>query len=309
MPEDQSASVFDLSHVCLAPKRLLDVTLSIRPGVTAVLGASGSGKTSLLNILAAFEKPSAGVVKSGARIFWAPQDGGLWPGMTVHEHLSAMTREKDAIARTLDAFELAAQATQVPATLSRGQQSRLTVARALLADCSALIMDEPLAHIDTNRRPPFWEAIRKSITARGQSLIFATHEPELVLGEAEHVICMSSGEVFTSGTVAELYWQAASPEHAAFLGPVNWVTREVQTAWFPQTNAAIPQCLRPEQLCVDAATSSPSPSPITVYAARFRGSHEELILHHAGLDETKTFWHRPSNPVLRPGIPVTLGER
>jgi iron(III) transport system ATP-binding protein len=307
MLEDQSASVFNLSHVCLAPKRLVDVTLAIRPGITAVLGASGAGKTSLLNVLAAFEKPSAGVVEGGARIFWAPQDGGLWPGMTVHEHLSAMTRSKDAIADILNAFELTEQASQVPATLSRGQQSRLTVARALLADCSALIMDEPLAHIDTNRRSPFWEAIRKSITACGQSLIFATHEPELVLGEAEHVICMRAGEVFTSGAVAELYWHAPSPEHAAFLGPVNWVTSTIQAAWFLQATDTIPQCLRPEQLRVEAAGSSQS--PVTVHAVRFRGSHEELMLHHAGLDEIKTFWHRPSKPVLKPGIQVTLGER
>ncbi|MEZ5330004.1 MAG: ATP-binding cassette domain-containing protein [Verrucomicrobiales bacterium] len=304
-----STSLFTLSQVSLGPKRLVDVTATIQPGITAVLGASGAGKTSLLNVLAAFERPSAGRIESPAKVFWVPQDGGLWPGMTVHEHLATMTRNQSAIADMLSAFELTEQAKQVPATLSRGQQSRLTVARALLADCSAIIMDEPLAHIDTNRRSRFWEAIRNSITERGQSLIFATHEPELVLGEAAHVVCMRAGKVFSSISVPDLYWHAPSEEHAAFLGPVNWISAAIRETWFSPDSTDIQPCLRPEQLQVRLDSAGGCDSPIAVIDVRFRGSHEELTLHHNAINETRTFWHRPSKPELKPGNQITLEKR
>ena len=78
-------------------QRLCDLTLRIEPGVTAVLGHSGAGKTSLLNLLVGFEKPDAGKLtaefnRSSHRIplFWVPADGGLWPHLTVLEHVAAV---------------------------------------------------------------------------------------------------------------------------------------------------------------------------------------------------------------------------
>lgn len=302
-----TSTVFNLSNVTLAPERLDNISISIRAGVTAVLGASGAGKTSLLNLLAAFEEPGTGSIERPPKLFWAPQDGGLWPGMTVREHLSAMTRDNQAIEELLDAFELGNCVKQTPATLSRGQQARLTVARALLADATALVMDEPLAHVDTNRRSAFWKAIRHSMASRNQSLVFATHEPELVLGEAEHVVCIESGRSCFDGSVADLYWNAGSASDAAFLGPVNWVTEDIRMGWFAKERSEVPKCLRPEQLQVDQ--SADADALITVTSANFRGSHEELILRHDESGEYRTFWHRPISNHLNPGMPVSLSLR
>ncbi|MGK0185076.1 MAG: iron(III) transport system ATP-binding protein [Verrucomicrobiales bacterium] len=301
---DNTTSIFYLSEATLKPKRLVGISVAILPGVTAILGASGAGKTSLLNLLAGYEEPTSGSIERPAKIFWAPQDGGLWPGMSVREHLSVMTRDETAIKESLEAFELGECARQVPATLSRGQQARLTVARALLADATALVMDEPLAHIDTNRRSAFWSAIRQSITQRDQSLVFATHEPELALSEAEHVVCLKSGKCCFSGNVTDLYWNATSAGDAAFLGPANWVTDEVRTQWFADEVRAVPHCLRPEQLQVNQVAHENA--AITVKAVSFRGSHEELQLQHLSSAECRTFWHRPKSAELKSGAAVTL---
>ena len=74
-----------LENVALAPARLRDVSLTLRPGVTAVIGWSGAGKTSLLNVLAGFEKAERGSVRGPASLAWVPQDGGLWPHCTARK--------------------------------------------------------------------------------------------------------------------------------------------------------------------------------------------------------------------------------
>ena len=85
-------------------QRLRDITLRIEPGVTAVLGHSGAGKTSLLNLLVGFEKPDAGKLiaefnRGSHRIplFWVPADGGLWPHLTVAEHIAIVAQAPTAI--------------------------------------------------------------------------------------------------------------------------------------------------------------------------------------------------------------------
>jgi ABC-type multidrug transport system ATPase subunit len=86
--------LWQLENVRLG-QRLHDVTLRIEPGVTAVLGHSGAGKTSLLNLLVGFEKPNAGKLTAEFNrgthriaLFWVPADGGLWPHLTMLERPS-----------------------------------------------------------------------------------------------------------------------------------------------------------------------------------------------------------------------------
>jgi len=89
-------ALWELQRVSLGT-RLRDVTLTIEPGVTAVLGQSGAGKTSLLNLLVGFEPVDDGQIATGFTrgehalpLFWAPQDGGLWPHLTARQHLEAV---------------------------------------------------------------------------------------------------------------------------------------------------------------------------------------------------------------------------
>ena len=190
-----------------------EVSLQIQAGVTAILGPSGSGKTSLLNLLVGFERPSSGeVVFHGASttrrldLFWAPPQQGLWPHLSVREHLTTVSTcdPQHAIAeanRLLEKFDLLIHADARPDTLSLGERSRLNVARALCSQAAILVMDEPLSHVDLVRSQNYWKAIRDECAALGTSLIFSTHSPDVVLREASQVVCLADGCVTYCGDV------------------------------------------------------------------------------------------------------------
>src|SRR5262245_42411383 len=96
MPE----RLWGIERVCLGGRprhRLRDLSCSIESGVTAVIGASGSGKTSLLNLLVGFERPDSGRVAfapppgDGLALFWSPAERALWPHLDVRQHLEAVS--------------------------------------------------------------------------------------------------------------------------------------------------------------------------------------------------------------------------
>ena len=293
-----------LENVALAPARLRDVSLTLRPGVTAVIGWSGAGKTSLLNVLAGFEKAERGSVRGTASLAWVPQDGGLWPHCTAREHLAIARPDGEGLDALLTAFDLTARAGARPHELSQGEQARLSVARALAARAAVLVMDEPLAHVDPARAGSYWRVIREHLAATGASLVFSTHLPEIALGEAERVVCLSAGRVVHDGPVRELYAAPPSAELMTFLGPGNWLTPDEAALWLG-AEIESPRCFRPEQVAVKRAAAG----EIAVGGVRFRGAVEELELRHAHAAGSRMFFHRPVDGGLKTGDRVTLGVR
>ncbi|MCA9043639.1 MAG: ATP-binding cassette domain-containing protein, partial [Planctomycetaceae bacterium] len=160
--------------------RLSGVSLEIPTGVIAVLGLSGAGKTSLLNILARFEKPDEGSVtflkntESRLPVYWSPSDNGLWPHLTAWQHLEVVCDSPD---KWLAQFDLTEVADSLPETLSMGERSRLSVARALATNTTALIFDEPLNHVDRARLHGYWDVICRTCAERNTSLLFSSHDP------------------------------------------------------------------------------------------------------------------------------------
>jgi iron(III) transport system ATP-binding protein len=275
-------------------KRVRDVSLSITTGVTAVLGHSGAGKTSLLNLLVGFEKPTAGTIYGRPATFWVAQDFGLWPHLTAAEHLQAVNYQK---ADLLDEFDLRDRADALPHRLSQGERSRLSVARALATEATVLVLDEPLAHVDPARVGKYWEVIRR----RAKSLVFATHSPRAVLAEAKQVICLQEGRVIYSGEVEELYWRPTTPELAACFGEANWLGPDESRLWLRREESAA-RCYRPEQIELETAPES----PLVVESARFEGAVAEVELRHESNGKRRRFWHRPSGNHLAKGTRVVL---
>jgi ABC-type multidrug transport system ATPase subunit len=293
-------------------QRLRDFTLQIESGVTAVLGHSGAGKTSLLNLLVGFEKPDAGQLarqfnRGSHRIplFWAPADGGLWPHLTVSEHIAAVSDESaDVAARTnewLEQFDLTHRGGSRPDTLSAGEQARLSVVRALAADAAVLVMDEPLEHVDPSRVGPYWKIIRRHLAAQGASLVFATHSPGPVLAEAQRVICLRDSRLQYDGNVGDLYWRAGSQELAGCLGEGNWLEPEAARLWLQQKEPRA-RCFRPEQISVQLTGES----PFVVESARFQGAVAEVEVRHEPTGAVRAFYHRPSNNHLARGAHIVL---
>jgi len=317
--------LWSLEQVSLG-QRLRDVTLRIHGGVTAVLGPSGAGKTSLLNLLVGFERPDAGrlalhlpndahrrspscagtneVPVDGGPvytrpIFWAPQGDGLWPHLTAREHLVYMQgADPDLL---LAEFDLTSRAQARPETLSQGERARLAVARALAAEAAVLVMDEPLAHVDPMRVGKYWDLLGRRLERTGTALIFATHAPGTVLAQAQQVICLREARVVYAGAVQALYDQPASAELAECLGEFNWLEPDDARRWL-QREEAVARCYRPERLAVVAAATG----GLIVESARFQGAVAEVVLRHEASGEVRRFWHRPAGGDWVCGMRVKL---
>lgn len=322
--------------------RLDQVTVSIPQGRVAVIGASGSGKTSLLNVLVGYERADFGEVKadtgirtpdssdSGKMTFWSPPDFGLWPHMTVQEHLQAVepTGNERRVERLLEAFGLEDISRAYPVTMSQGECSRLSVARAVSARSRVLVLDEPLEHVDSALCDRCWQVLRHEVIDSGASLIFSTHSPERALSEADWCLCLDTGRLVWAGPVEELYERPASPELARFLGPCNWLDANQQQAVLPgdqpcaiidpstkaHTNGgSTPHCssspqlsplrpVRPERLQLLSDDSG----YYEVITERFSGSVAEVDLRQVTSGTTQRIYHRPPRPSLRPGQRVSF---
>ena len=295
--------LWQLDDVSLAPARLRGITLAIPRGVTAVLGWSGAGKTSLLNLLVGFEKPDAGTISGPAKTAWVPQNGGLWPHCTAREHLEIAGASPTKCDALLATFDLAEKARALPDALSEGEQSRLAVARALAMDSDMLVMDEPLVHVDPARVGKYWRAIREHLPRTDASLVFSTHEPEAALGEAAQVICLRDGRVLHAGETLALYENPPTPETMECLGAGNWFTPEEARVWLG-IEVATARCFRPERLVIESCESG----GFVVESARFCGSIEEVELRDGG-NERRCFFHRPGAPALGAGMRTAIHLR
>lgn len=294
-----------------SPARLQGISLSIGPGVTAVLGCSGAGKTSLLNLLVRYETPDKGAViatlpmqEHALPVYWAPQTAGLWPHLTVREHVAMVAPPSHGIADAVDlleALDVAHRADARPDELSEGERSRVAVARALAAHAAVLVMDEPFANVDAARVGRYWQVVRDHLARSGASLVFATHSPEAVLAEAERVICLREGRLIYDGPVGDLYWQPRTPEEADCLGESNWLTPPQARLWLGRDEEA-PRCFRPEQLAVEPRETS----PIVVTTSRFKGSVSEVTVTHDRTGESRRFVHRPCSDGLARGTRVVF---
>jgi ABC-type Fe3+/spermidine/putrescine transport system ATPase subunit/sugar lactone lactonase YvrE len=294
-------SLWQLDAVTLGPARLREVSLDISRGVTAIVGWSGAGKTSLLNVLVGFERPHRGTIHGAPRVAWVPQNGGLWAHCTVREHLEIVRSSRDGIDEVLASFDLAEKAEALPHELSEGEQSRLAVARALASEAGVLVMDEPLVHVDPARVGKYWQAIREHLARTGAALVFSTHAPEIALGEAERIVCLRGGRVLHAGPALTLYENPPTPDLMECLGAGNWFTPPQAQLWLGRAIAS-DCCVRPEALAIEPV----SVGGFVVEEARFRGSIAEAQLRDETSNETRTFFHRPASAALGAGMRVTL---
>ncbi len=305
--------------------RLDDISASIPSGVTAIVGHSGAGKTSLLNVLAGLEKPHSGTTEfrypsenAGAfylPIFWAPQDDGLWPHLSAAEHLTAVfdpnssfstegTQDSEQfLDNLLVQFDLDLRQQALPSELSWGEKSRLAVCRALAANPAVLIMDEPLAHVDPIRRPIYWKLIRDHVETTGASLLFSTHQPDVAVKESTFVICMQEGKIVHTGTTLDLYHQPTSQKAAEFLGAINWFAAEEISDWLQSTaSGGDAIAIRPENLQLVVVENG----DVEILSFQFCGGYSETHLKHIPTNKEKTIVHRPPDNVFAAGQRVAI---
>ncbi|MCW8131744.1 MAG: ATP-binding cassette domain-containing protein [Planctomycetota bacterium] len=209
------------------------LTLSVAPGeLVALLGSSGSGKTTALKLINRMEEPGAGEILIDGQntaqmdpialrrsIGYVIQEGGLFPHWTVEENVGLVPRllgwETSRIAaRVKDVMALA----QVPheefgarysSTLSGGQRQRVAIARALAAESRMLLLDEPFSALDPITREALHAEVKALVARLGVTTVLVTHDVEEAFKLAQRVALMDKGRLIQFGTPEALLLRPA----------------------------------------------------------------------------------------------------
>ena len=209
---------------------LLDTRFEAGNGLIALFGRSGSGKTSLINIIAGLTKPQQGVVKIGdailvdtargvfvprhrRRIGYVFQEARLFPHMTVRQNLlygrwfAPRTDRREDVDHVIDMLGIGHVLDRRPGRLSGGEKQRVAIGRALLANPQLLLMDEPLASLDEARKAeilPYIERLRDEIRI---PIVYVSHSMAEVSRLANTVVVLSDGKVAASGPAMDVLHQ------------------------------------------------------------------------------------------------------
>ncbi|NQV99500.1 MAG: molybdenum ABC transporter ATP-binding protein [Rhodospirillales bacterium] len=204
----------------------LAVSLRLQGGLTAFYGRSGSGKTSLINLIAGLERPDVGTISLGEQVLYdsarriniAPekrqigyvfQDGRLFPHLDVAANLTYARRfittelSPDRFAQIVELLGISALLGRRPATLSGGEKQRVAIGRALLSEPQLLLMDEPLASLDAARKAeilPFIENLRDQLKT---PILYVSHAMEEVVRLADSLVLIDDGRIIAHGSVEQ----------------------------------------------------------------------------------------------------------
>lgn len=223
--------VIDANFHLQWPGFLLDVALTLpAKGVTALFGPSGSGKTTLLRCIAGLERAQGrlrfqGEVWQDAQ-HWRPthqrplgyvfQEASLFPHLNVLENLNFGLKRSQAgqggsLQQAIDMLAIQPLLKRSPAHLSGGERQRVAIARALAVNPRILLMDEPLAALDYQRKQeilPFLERLHEQLEI---PLLYVSHDPVEVARLADHIVFMQAGKVQAQGPLLETLAQLETP--------------------------------------------------------------------------------------------------
>ena len=228
-----------------------EVSLELpRRRLTALVGRSGCGKTTLLRAIAGFEPPAAGEIVldgetlSGEGGWVAPerrqigmvfQEGALFPHLDVRRnvgyglHRRAHRGRRDRrVAEVLELVGMADYGDRFPDQLSGGQQRRVALARALAPEPRLVLLDEPFAGLDAGLREHLRAEVRRILGAAGVTALLVTHDQGEALSVADRVAVMEAGRILQVGSPDEIYHRPRTPEVARFIGEGVLVPCEVE---------------------------------------------------------------------------------
>ena len=212
---------------------VLDVDLSIpSQGVSSLFGPSGCGKTTLLRAIAGLEHHRGGFLKVGdmtwqeGGLFVPPhqrplgyvfQESSLFPHLSVRRNLEygvrrvAESERRVSLEQAIELLEIGQLLERKPDTLSGGERQRVAIARALAVSPRLLLMDEPLASLDVNRKQeilPYIESLHRELDI---PVIHVSHSPDEVARIADHLVLLEAGRVVASGDVHEIFTRLDLP--------------------------------------------------------------------------------------------------
>jgi putative spermidine/putrescine transport system ATP-binding protein len=218
-----------------------DLNLSISRGeFLTLLGASGSGKTTTLMMLAGFETPTRGEIRMrGTPIQRKPahqrgmgmvfQNYALFPHMSVEENLAYplkvrglnRTDLQNKVKRAIDMVQLHGMQHRRITELSGGQQQRVALARAMVFEPEIILMDEPLGALDKNLREHMQYEIKQLHKSLGVTIVYVTHDQSEALTMSDRVAVFHEGDIAQIGSPIALYERPENAYVANFIGENN----------------------------------------------------------------------------------------
>ncbi len=237
----------ELAYSYRGQQVLSRLDLAVSEGeILTILGASGSGKTTLLRLLLGFLAPDEGRILVRGRTASLPgeillppeernlavvfQDLALWPHMTVRQNLAfgleargVPSAEADQrIEKMLQRLDLAGKADRRPHELSGGERQRVAVARALVLEPDAVLLDEPLSNLDVGLKRELEDLFRSVFSASRAAVVYVTHDPDVARALGSDTMVIHAGRAWS---IEELREDPAASSHRfvrALLEESNW---------------------------------------------------------------------------------------
>ena len=220
-----------------------DVSFEVAPGeLLALIGASGSGKTTTLRMIAGHERPDAGTVtldgtditglsaqKRGFGMVF--QHYALFPHLSVEDNVAfgheargvPRGARRERAQRALSTVGLERVGARPIQSLSGGEQQRVALARALVIEPRVLLLDEPLSNLDPTLRRSMRDELRLTLRTLHVTAVFVTHDQDDAFAIADRVALMRHGRILQVGSPEDLYAKPASRDVAEFIGRATLV--------------------------------------------------------------------------------------
>jgi molybdate transport system ATP-binding protein len=239
-PRSQSGSELEMDVRARVGALDLVVRLSVPGGVLALVGPNGAGKSTALLCALGIHHPAAGRIALGERVLfdavrridvpieergfgYVPQHYALFPHLTALDNVAfalactpvrprpSRRARRERARAMLRALGVEHVADRLPATLSGGEAQRIALARALVTEPAALLLDEPFAALDVRARPAMRELLRAELAALGRPAIIVTHDVDDAAALAARIAVMEHGRIVQVDTLDALRERPATP--------------------------------------------------------------------------------------------------
>ena len=285
-----------------------------RQEVCAIVGASGSGKSTFLKLIAGLESPDSGTIKLGGtivsdeRLFLPPekrkvgfvfQDFALFPHLTVEQNVGfgiAKAQDKqDRVAELLNLVGLARHAAKYPGELSGGEQQRVALARTLAPKPTLLLMDEPFSNLDGGIKKEIRGFVFEIIRRTGLSCVFVTHDLDDAMVYADTIAILHRARFEQQGSPRALYTRPHSAYVASLFGDINFLASAFVQRLGITPSKTNHYTVRATDIRCSAEMECDA-IPATIVSRTFLGSHFELDVQIEGLQALKALVSVESTP-------------